>query len=181
MSTDVNMYNNPTTPRLCYLVGILLIIYLLIAAFAIVIVHLDWIGTFAGDKLLRAHVMCGAFGMLGASTAAIRKYYNALITESTAKITGQKIIPLDWSIGWVYYYLIRPILGSVLGTLVFMLSFIGVLVLSKPVQIQISSEGTFMLYALAFISGFSVSHVLDRVEGLAKQIFYGNSNYKKEG
>jgi len=37
--------------------------------------------------------------------------------------------------------------------------------------VEISNEGKYLLFALAFVSGFAVSHILDRLEALAKKIF----------
>jgi hypothetical protein len=115
--------------------------------------------------------MCGGFGMMGASLAAIRKYYKALITERTALATHQAMLTTDWTLGWVYYYLARPFMGGILGALSFTLSYIGVQVLVKPADSSISAEGQFVLYAIAFVAGFSVTHVLDRLEAVAKQTF----------
>jgi len=160
----------------CILVGIFLITYLLIAALGIILVHIDIVESLAKFSLLRAHVMCAGFGMVGATIAAIRKYYSALITESIAKAKGHVMPPLDWGLGWVYYYLSRPILGAILGALSYTLSFVGVLILTHGSDVVISNEGRFLLYALAFVSGFAVSNVLDRLGAVANQIFKVSSN-----
>ena len=160
-----------TYPPTCYVVGILLIVFLLLSASIIIIVHLDVFAFLKSAGLLRAHVMCGGFGMMGAALAAIRKYYKALITERTALATCQVLPPTDWTLGWVYYYLARPLMGGILGALSFTLSYVGVQVLVKPAASSISVEGQFVLYAIAFVAGFSVTHVLDRLEAVAKQTF----------
>ncbi len=108
--------------------------------------------------------------------ASIRKYYKYLISHSTALINNKECVPMDWSLGWVYYYLTRPILGAVLGAITFTLSFIGFQILSDAQQIEISGKGKNLLFALAFVSGFSVSHVLDRVEAISRQIFKSSSD-----
>ena len=158
-------------PIACYVVGILLIVYLFIGVSVILTVYLNYSNVLAHSDLLRSHVICGAFGMLGAAIASIRKYYQYLITYSTAKASGRSVQPMDWSLGWVYYYLTRPILGSVLGALAYLLSFIGFHVLADSPSLDISNKGKYILFTVAFVSGFSVSHVLDRVEAVAKQIF----------
>lgn len=158
-------------PIACYVVGTLLVVYLFIGVSVILAVHLNYSTVLAHSDLLRSHVICGAFGMLGAAIASIRKYYQYLITYSAAKASGQSVQPMDWSLGWVYYYLTRPILGSALGALAYLLSFIGFHVLADSPSLDISNKGKYVLFAVAFISGFSVSHVLDRVEAVAKQIF----------
>ena len=157
-------------PLACYVVGIVLLGYVLIAVAILIAVHLGIILNLQEGSLLRAHVMCGAFGMLGATVAAIRKYYRVLITES---VSLDNTVPtnINWELGWVYYYLSRPLLGSLLGALTYMLSYIGVQVLASPSKIQITIEGSLLLYAIAVMSGYAVSHVLDRLEELSKQLF----------
>lgn len=113
--------------------------------------------------------------MLGATVAAMRKYYNVLITDVTEVPGGGFKTYSNWSIGWVYYYATRPVLGFILGALTFTLSFIGVQVLAKPADVDISKEGRYLLFGIAFLSGFAVSHVLNRLEALAREIFKSKS------
>jgi hypothetical protein len=120
--------------------------------------------------------MCGAFGMLGATIAAMRRYYRTLITERAALAEGKSFTPADWTLGWIYYYLTRPLLGGLLGAFTYMFSYAGLLVLATPRDTQVSSEGRFALYALALIAGFAVSHVLDRIEAVARQTFKTHKN-----
>jgi hypothetical protein len=141
-----------------------------LAVVIVFLVHLNILGWITRSPLLRAHVLCGAFGMLGSSMAAIRKYYRALITESTSAASGLAAPRLAWDFGWVFYYLTRPILGAILGALSFTLSFVGFHVFAKPTQIEISNEGRYLLFALAFISGFAVSHALDRLNSVAREL-----------
>lgn len=162
-------------PKSCYFVGVSLVIYLLFAVLAILFIHLNLLPVLTIETLLRMHLMCGAFGMLGASVASIRKYYKVLITEATEKQSGKTVQKTDWSLGWVYYYLTRPLLGTVLGALSFTLSFIGFHVLANQPTIEISANGRYALFALAVVSGFSVSHVLDRLEEVSRQIFQSAS------
>jgi len=163
-------------PIACYIVGIALIGYLLIAVCAIIFVYLNIFEYLAKASILRTHILCGAFGMLGASVASIRKYYKYLISHSTSIIKNSEVSPMDWSLGWVYYYVTRPILGSILGAITFTLSFIGFQILSDVHHIEISSKGKNLIFAIAFVSGFSVSHVLDRLEAISKQIFKSSSD-----
>jgi hypothetical protein len=158
-------------PKPCYAVGIGLILYLITAIVAILVIHLDTLSILASSGLLRAHSMCAAFGMLGATVAAIRKYYRTLITETKSRATGQPTPSNDWTFGWLYYYLTRPLLGGVLGAMVYTLSFVGIQILVSPKQINISSEGRYLLFALSFLSGFAVSHALDALEAIARKLF----------
>lgn|GEM_PF-1138084 len=155
----------------CYVVGIALVAYVFLALLIILITHLDLVPGLVTRDLLRTHVLCAGFGMLGASTASIRRYYRVLITESTARISGRVEAPSDWTLGWIYYYLTRPVLGAILGALSFTLSYVGFHVLSSVRTDQVSVEGKNLLFAVAFVSGFSVSHVLDRLEAVSKQLF----------
>jgi len=158
-------------PTICYVVGIWMILCIIISSLGIVGVHLHLIEVVEKSSIFRIHVYCGLFGMLGAAIAATRKYYKVLITESTNIMNGIEYIPSDWNLGRTYYYLTRPILGFVIGAITYTLSFIGFQVLSEQVTVKISNEGRYLLFALSFISGFSVSHVLSRVEAIAEQIF----------
>jgi hypothetical protein len=152
-------------------VGIALLVYLVIASCSILVIHLDALSFLASSGLLRAHAMCAAFGMLGATVAAMRKYYRTLITQSTARAAGQPAPPNDWTFGWLYYYGTWPLLGGVLGALVYTLSFVGIQILVSGKQIEISSEGRYLLFALSFLSGFAVTHVLDALEAIARKVF----------
>lgn len=53
----------------------------------------------------------------------------------------------------------------------YLLTFIGVQVLASGDTINVSDVGALVLYALAFISGFAVSNVFDRLGAVAKEIF----------
>ncbi len=164
-----------------YVVGIALVAYILLSLSIVLVTHLDLLPGLSARDLLRTHVLCGAFGMLGAAMASMRKYYRVLITESTARASGREDAATDWALGWLYYYLTRPILGAILGALSFTLSYIGFQVLSSVPANQVSNEGKNLLLAVAFVSGFSVSHVLDRLEAVSKQIFQiGGSSGKPE-
>ena len=119
--------------------------------------------------VLRSHFMCGAFGALGASVAATRKFYRVLITETTKHNAGDISYKIAWDFGWCYYYLSRPFLGAILGSLTFTLSFVGFQILARTGDLGISQNGRHLLYGLAFLSGFSVSQVLDRLKNIADQ------------
>ena len=144
-SVDHGRIPSPDFPKSCYVVGIAILLYLVTAVSAILIIHLDILSVLASSRLLRAHSMCAAFGMLGATVATIRKYYRTLITQTTTRAAGQPAPPNDWTLGWLYYYLTRPLLGGVLGALVYTLSFVGIQILVSPKQIEISSEGRYLL------------------------------------
>jgi len=158
-------------PAICYCVGIVLIVYLLASVFLVVAVHVNLFGDFGRFQLLRAHVMCGGFGMLGAAMATARKYYQILITESTNRANKKPTPVVIWDLGWSFYYLTRPILGGILGALSYTLSFVGFNALSTMPDVGISKEGHLLLYGLAFVSGYAVSQVLDRLNTIAKQLF----------
>lgn len=160
-----------TFPPACRFVGISLVLYACAAIALIIVTHLDLLASLAAAQVLRAHVLCAGFGMLGAATAAIRKFYSTLITDTTAQLEGRSSRPSDWSFGWCYYYLTRPLLGAILGALTFLLSLIGFHVLASRPDVPISEQGRYLLYAVAFLSGFSVSNVLTRLESIAKNAF----------
>jgi hypothetical protein len=152
-------------------IGIVLFLYLIVAVFIIFIVHLNLIEIIKNNMLFRAHIMCGGFGMLGAAISLIRKYYSTLITESTINQKAETNFNFVWSAGWIYYYLIRPIMGGVAGALVFLLSYMSVQIIVIGRPLEISSQGRLLLYALSFIAGFSVTDVLNKIVEVSKQVF----------
>jgi hypothetical protein len=158
-------------PVVCYWIGISLVVYLIASLFLIVSIHINLLVQLTNFQLLRAHLMCGSFGMLGAAMAATRKFYHFLITESVNKTNETYVPKIIWDFGWTFYYVTRPILGGILGSLSYTLSFVGVNILTSSGDGLISKQGHYLLYGLAFISGFSVSQVLDRLNAVAKQVF----------
>ena len=166
--------------RIAYLVGVVLAAYLASAVVGIVLIRSGHPAFLSEDSLLRAHFMCGGFGFLGASLHAIRKYYQALISHSRPVPPTGVTIP-NWSFGWVYYYLIRPFMGGILGSLVYMLSYVGLQLLANPKELLPSSQGTVLLYALALVAGYGVSPLLDRLEGIGRKIFKNGQRPGKMG
>jgi hypothetical protein len=160
-------------PKRCIVLGLLLIAYAVTAVGVIVIVHLKFVDFGRSGELLRTHVMCGGFGMLGASLATIRKYYKALITDVTLMLQGATSGFSVWTLGWIYYYITRPILGGLLGALTYTLSYVGFRILATSTNIEISAEGKYALYGVSLLAGYSVSHVLDVMSAVSKQVFRG--------
>ena len=158
-------------PMICYILGVVLIAYLILSGILIVLIHLNVYEQLLQFQLLRVHLLCGSFGMLGASMAAIRKYYRRLITEEEALKSGEEISPFDWRWGRIFYYSSRPLLGAALGAIIYTLTSGGFLVIAESSSIKISSEGRYLLYGISFLCGFSVSQVLDRLGELSDQIF----------
>jgi len=168
--------NKTRRPLACYFVGGLLLCFLVAAIAFGIAMHLGWPEIFCRSGLLKAHGMCAIFGMIGATLAAMRKYYQALITEETDATKGQPSEKINWGWGWQYYYVTRPLLGAILGALSFTLSYVGIQILAKPSDIQLSNHGRYLLFGLALVSGFSVSHVLNRLNSVAKQVFKASSS-----
>lgn len=161
-------------PLTCYVIGFLLLLFLGLAVASIVAIHLNEAPLINRSPWLRTSAMCAAFGMLGASIAATRKYYKVLITESASRELGKADAHTVWDFGWTFYYLTRPILGAILGALAFVFVFIGFEILSISQNSSISRQGNMMLYAISLLSGYSVSQVLDRLNAVAKQVFAPN-------
>jgi len=161
-------------PITCYVIGFSLLFFLGFSLASIVAIHLNEAPLITRSPWLRISAMCAAFGMLGASLAATRKYYKVLITESTARALGKTDAHAVWDFGWTFYYLTRPILGAILGALAFALVLIGFEILSISQNSSISRQGNMMLYVIALLSGYAVSQVLDRLNAVAKQVFAPN-------
>jgi len=155
-----------------YFIGLLLFCYLIVGAGAAISIHLNYFNVTKASTLLRNHLFCASFGFTGATIALIRKYYKAWITRSAAILTESNPPFQDWSFGWIYYYIVRPWLGATLGAFVFMLSLIGFNVLQSADKVtMMSEEGKMLLFALAFLTGYSVSDVLDRLSDTSEQLF----------
>jgi hypothetical protein len=72
-------------------------------------------------------------------------------------------------------------LGAILGAVIYLISFIGFHILAESPLMQISTKGKYFLFAFAFLSGFSVSDVLDRLSSVSKQLFEAKSNINIKG
>lgn len=165
------MSDFPKQPVARYLIGFALLAYLLLAAVLIVVFHLNIISIINDHQFLRANLICGAFGMLGSSVAAIRKYYRWLITESQMQKAGKEISPLDWSWGWIYYYICKPLIGYVLGAMIYTLTAVSLKIFSEPILVGVSTEGRCLLYGISFLAGYSGGSMLDRLEYVSEQLF----------
>ena len=163
-------------PPICYFIGLSLILYLLAILLLMISVHVGALPFLEGHALLRLHLMAGLFGALGAAISAMRKYYHALITANTDRATGKQNVLVDWTFGWVYYYLTRPLLGGTLGSLSSTLTDVGFNILTGPIPTPISGGGRQLIYGLALLAGFSVSHTLDRLDALARELFRASSD-----
>lgn len=154
-----------------YITGLALIVYIIVSVALLLLIACEIIEFKPEHIFLRTNFICAIMGALGATTAAIRKYYKYLIISSEEEKDNVTSKLSQWSFAWTYYYLTRPILGSLLGALSYLFSYIGVGILSSAEKVDLSAKGIYFLYAFAFLSGFSVSHVLDRLENVSKQIF----------
>ena len=170
---DHNKTTIQTLPRSCYWLAVYLLGMVFIGLASILSIHLNAIYLISGSSLLRSHALCASFGLLGASMAAIRKYYKFLITDAVTRSDPGKtsILTQSWGLGWLIYYVSRPIMGLAMGALSFTLSFVGFQVLSQPGSSGLSDQGRYLLFGIAYLAGFSVSHVLDRLNSISRQVF----------
>ena len=159
--------------------AIALIVCMLSAVMLIASIHLWWGLLNINSKILRTHIMCGAFGMLGASMASLRKLYKSLITESNAKTRGATFSPFAWDFGWILYYITRPMLGAILGASSYLLGNVGFQILTGPVDVEVSNHGTHLFYTIALLCGFSASQALDRMHAAGKDILTGQKSDKE--
>jgi hypothetical protein len=120
---------------------------------------------------LRAHLVAGGFGSLGATLVAFRKFYQSVLTDETAAAFGEQPTPTAWGLGWLIYYAGRPLVGGILGALVYMLSFLGLQVMTVADSITLSGQGTLVLYSAALAAGSSSSLMLDLIGDLASKVF----------
>ena len=157
----------------CYAILAGLVIYFLIAITAIVVVGLDIFEFIAKRQLFKAHIMCGGIGMLASSMFMIRKYYKAM--ESMGESPDSTQPQPATALGSLVLYLSRPAFGTVLGASVYMLGYIGIHKVVRGDSIELSQSGMMVLYALAAVAGFAVTHLLDRMSAIAERIFGSKS------
>lgn len=169
-----------TLPRSASVVGGYLVASLIVGALLVLVIHLNWIPKICTEPMLRAHFICAAFGVMGASMAAMRKLYRAGITHDVLlaqKIDCEATNPIkSWGTWWVYYFVTRPIYGGFLGALVFLLSNVSLQIMSQAGGEVLSPQGRYILFGVACLSGYSVSHVLDHLSNASKKVFKNNTS-----
>jgi len=142
-------------------IGLVIVAYVLLSILTLVLTHADVL-PLERRQLLRAHVMCAAFGMLGAAVRLARKYYKTLIT------TGQAT---TFTYGWLVYYVARPPIGAIVAAMLYLLTFVGVRIMTHGGNSEISQEGRMILFGAAFLAGYGASDALNRIEAASSRLF----------
>ena len=102
---------------------------------------------FAGE--LRVSVLCILFGGLGGITYCLRGVYlNACVRK-------------QWDVGWLPWYVLRPVVSLILGGISYLFVKTGLLVLGAAMT---DSGPPLGIWALAFIAGLNVDRFLAKIE-----------------
>ncbi len=158
-------------PKRVIVICSLQIFFLILAGVLLLLISGDFIQIYSASPEIKNQLLCGLLGFIGALIASMRKFYRVLITYSSKCKNDSCSEELDLSIGWLYYYISRPLLGAFLGIFSVILVKLGFKVLLENKSQNISNEGSLLLFTISLLSGFSVSHVLNQLEAIAKQIF----------
>lgn len=124
------------------------------------------------------------FGFLGSLLYFSRKCYIYLITDKFNQIlTASKNdddpkeilseILQTRLVGYYLYLATRPIAGLVVGPLIVMFIFGGLLTLGSSNQtegIAVSATGTFVIYVSSFLAGYSCSDLFDYLSKLGSKL-----------
>ena len=73
-----------------------------------------------------------------------------------------------WDPSWTVWYILRPLVSSVVGGVAYVILRAGLLVLEAE---RSSEAGAFGFLALAFVAGFNVDRFLARVEEIAESVW----------
>ena len=73
-----------------------------------------------------------------------------------------------WDASWTVWYVLRPLVSSVVGGVAYVILRAGLLVLEAE---RSSEAGTFGFLTLAFVAGFNVDRFLGRVEEIAQSVW----------
>ena len=81
----------------------------------------------------------------------------------------------DWNIGRIFYYIIRPVIGFVLGGLSYPVAKIGLIALVEgPENKDLSDLGSLIVYVIAFLCGFSATKFLNNLNKISSGLFKGD-------
>ena len=103
------------------------------------------------DGELKIVTICVLFGGLGGVTYCLRGvYFNACVRQ-------------QWDVGWLPWYLLRPVVSLVLGGVGYLFLKSGLLLLGATQDHGGSQLG---VWAMAFIAGLNVDRFLAKVEDI---------------
>jgi len=109
------------------------------------------------SPLVKTLIYVAASGGLGATTYAIRGYYQAHIND-------------EFDLKYTWWYIFRPLLGVVVGVVSYFLLVGGLLSLSRDSEIDYGRSR--MLYVgIAYLAGFSFTQFTNKLVDVAKTFF----------
>ena len=141
-------------PFSVWVVSVGLITELLSLAGALAAIALGQAQWLDGD--LKVVAVCILFGGLGGVTYCLRGIYlNACVRKR-------------WDVGWLPWYLLRPIVSLVLGGVSYLFVKSGLLLLGAS-QDQVGSQ--LGIWAMAYIAGLNVDRFLAKIEDIGSTVW----------
>lgn len=99
---------------------------------------------------------CLLFGALGGCTYCLRGVYlNACVRKT-------------WDIGWLPWYLIRPVISLILGGISYLFVKSGLLLFGATEQPDASQLG---MWAVAFLAGLNVDKFVAKIEAVGQTVW----------
>lgn len=133
------------------------------------------------NEELHVIVNSALFSFAGSLIYFSRKSYVYLISNKFYKLVRDRSADADTDDGslsntirgYYLYLTLRPIVGLIIGPLIYMLIITGLITFMKTTitsNAELSRSGRYFIYFLSFISGHASSDILDYFSKIAKKI-----------
>ncbi len=155
------------------------VICMLLIMVALVALNTGVVAVFSGQ--IRTVVNSALLGYLGTLVFFSRKCYVYLITNKFLRMIEEN--QKNWSDslpailstvrGYYLYLLFRPLVGLVIGPVLYMFFLCGLITfMNAPAtsSTDLSRSGTYLIYVISFVGGHASSDLLDRFSRLAKKM-----------
>ena len=133
-------------------VGLIAELLVIVVALAVIALgHAPWL-----DGPLKVVSVCVLFGGLGGVTYCLRGVYlNACVRK-------------QWDVGWLPWYLLRPIVSMVLGGVSYLFVKSGLLLLGATQDEAGSQLG---IWAMSYLAGLNVDRFLVKIEDIGLTVW----------
>lgn len=156
-------------------------VFFIMSLIALYMVNISKNILFPGE--LTVIINSSLFGFLGSIIFFSRKSYVYLITNKFFKILDDNFKKkninaiLNTIRGYYLYLIFRPLVGLVIGPILYMLAITGLITFMKTsvnIGTEISRSGRYLIYIISFLGGHASSDVLDYFSKIAKSIVIKN-------
>ncbi len=142
------------SPLSVWMISGLLIAELFVILGGFVVIALDYSSWLNGE--LKVVAICILFGSLGGVIYCLRGVYiNACVRK-------------QWDVGWLPWYVLRPVVSSVLGGISYLFVKSGLLLLGATQDHTGSQLG---VWAMSFIAGLNVDRFLAKLEDIGLTVW----------